>query len=507
MNRTKEVYFSLFISIIALVSFSFVLAEESISITTYYPSPYGVYNEIRLYPHSTPITSCDSTTEGTIFYNSTAREIQVCNGLGVWKSGGALWAGSGNNIYNTNLGNVGVGTNNPDALFHVYSPTGIGGEIKVESVQAIRGSDTHYAADGREWGVGVCGSNYGNLSNSFFITDQTANGGLGIVRLAINTAGNVGIGINNSSAHLTVYGDAEMKLQSDGNPANYSDIHFDNTLAGGREYVVGNYGPVIGWNPALQNSFFIRDNAGGDRFIIDSNGYVGIGTPSPRAALDVVGDEMIVEDGSPEINFIDSTPGDLNWRIGGGTGGYFSFGPTSEADWETGFGAGSIMILRYMSGVNRTYIGIGMWNPAHVLDLNGGAYCDGTGAWVDASDRAYKKDIDYNFQYGLKAIEQLKPVYYVHKEDETNKKQIGFIAQDVKEIIPEVVEGEEGTYGLAYGRIVPVLVNAIKEQQKKREDLKAQIIEQQKQVEDLKAQVIEAELTESKNSKKSERLR
>ncbi len=77
----------------------------------------------------------------------------------------------------------------------------------------------------------------------------------------------------------------------------------------------------------------------------------------------------------------------------------------------------------------------------------------------------------------MQTIEQLKPVYYVHKEEKTNKKQIGFIAQDVKEVIPEVVDGVEGTYGLAYDRLVPVLVNAIKEQQKQIDDLKHQIAE------------------------------
>lgn len=118
------------------------------------------------------------------------------------------------------------------------------------------------------------------------------------------------------------------------------------------------------------------------------------------------------------------------------------------------------------------YLGIGLSmitgqaiNPGHLIELIGGAYCDGTADWMTGSDRAYKKDIDYNFRYGLKAVERLRPVYYIHKQDKTNKKQIGFIAQDVKEIVPELVGGEEGSYGLSYGQLSAVLVNAIKEQQ------------------------------------------
>jgi len=47
----------------------------------------------------------------------------------------------------------------------------------------------------------------------------------------------------------------------------------------------------------------------------------------------------------------------------------------------------------------------------------------------------------------------------------------------VKEVIPELVSGGEGTYSLAYAQFVPVLVNAVKELEKQVEDLKAQINE------------------------------
>lgn len=124
--------------------------------------------------------------------------------------------------------------------------------------------------------------------------------------------------------------------------------------------------------------------------------------------------------------------------------------------------------------------GIGTSTPTHLLQLSGGAYSDGDN-WLPTSDRAYKKDIDYNFKYGLKTVEQLKPVYYVHKQDKTNKRQIGFIAQDVKEVIPELVSGEEGSYGLSYEQLTTVLVNAIKEQQKEIEELKTELISQNKE--------------------------
>ena len=67
----------------AMLTFtSFVYAEEQITITTYYPSPYGVYQTLRLYPNNDhPWNSpCAATEEGYLTYNVSAHEIYVCNG-------------------------------------------------------------------------------------------------------------------------------------------------------------------------------------------------------------------------------------------------------------------------------------------------------------------------------------------------------------------------------------------------------------------------------------------
>ena len=54
------------------------------------------------------------------------------------------------------------------------------------------------------------------------------------------------------------------------------------------------------------------------------------------------------------------------------------------------------------------------------------------------SDRRIKKDI-VNTSFGLKEILQLRPVDY--KLLSSNENEIGFIAQEVKQIIPTVVSG------------------------------------------------------------------
>lgn len=128
------------------------------------------------------------------------------------------------------------------------------------------------------------------------------------------------------------------------------------------------------------------------------------------------------------------------------------------------------------------YVGFNNVSPTHLIHLSGGAYCNGTGGWIAGSDRAYKKDIDYNFKYGIETVEKLRPVSYVHKEDKENKKQIGFIAQDVKEVIPELIDGEEGSLGMSYDQLTAVLVNAIKEQQVEINALKKEVAELKSQI-------------------------
>ena len=55
---------------------------------------------------------------------------------------------------------------------------------------------------------------------------------------------------------------------------------------------------------------------------------------------------------------------------------------------------------------------------------------------------------------------------------ENDKASIGLIAQEVEEVIPEVVEtGTDGTKTLSYGNIIGVLIEAIKEQQIRIEEL------------------------------------
>jgi diacylglycerol kinase family enzyme len=86
------------------------------------------------------------------------------------------------------------------------------------------------------------------------------------------------------------------------------------------------------------------------------------------------------------------------------------------------------------------------------------------------SDVNAKKDI-HTIEGALEKTLALRGVDYVLKE--TQQKQVGVIAQEVEQILPEVVStSSDGTKSVSYGNIVGLLIEAIKEQQKQIDELK-----------------------------------
>jgi hypothetical protein len=87
-------------------------------------------------------------------------------------------------------------------------------------------------------------------------------------------------------------------------------------------------------------------------------------------------------------------------------------------------------------------VGIGTTAPGvYRLNLSGAeAYCDQTTCWNDASDLSLKENIA-SLDYGLSEVLRMAPVRFNLKK--SGQEGIGFIAQDMLSIIPEVVSGEE----------------------------------------------------------------
>ena len=91
----------------------------------------------------------------------------------------------------------------------------------------------------------------------------------------------------------------------------------------------------------------------------------------------------------------------------------------------------------------------------------------GDGAYFASSSRELKQDIAA-LPGSLERVSRLAGVSYKWKDDANDKKIVGFIAEDLAEVIPEAVE--QGKY-VNYSAVVPVLVEAIKELKARLEEL------------------------------------
>lgn len=97
---------------------------------------------------------------------------------------------------------------------------------------------------------------------------------------------------------------------------------------------------------------------------------------------------------------------------------------------------------------------------------NRAVYSTSAGLFTNSSsDIKLKKDIQ-NIQYGIKDILKLKPVefYWKNQLKFGTQKEIGFIAQEVQDIIPELIGiNSDETLSLDYPKIIPVIVKAIQD--------------------------------------------
>ena len=114
-----------------------------------------------------------------------------------------------------------------------------------------------------------------------------------------------------------------------------------------------------------------------------------------------------------------------------------------------------------------------------------------TGSLSQNSDRRLKKDIEA-LPYGLKEVLQLQPKAYKWKDRTQDHKSLGLIAQDVQPIIKEIVTAQDDaakTLGISYTELIPVLINAIKEQQTVIESEKLKVTTLETDVSELKTMV------------------
>jgi hypothetical protein len=199
-----------------------------------------------------------------------------------------------------------------------------------------------------------------------------------------------------------------------------------------------------------------------NQFIIRASSGVGIGTNTPQQLLSVAQ--------GMNIDQANANDGAL-WNG-------LSFGSTSGEGIASKRTAGGNQygLDFYTNSINRVsianatgYVGFGLTNPSYRIDLPNVANAAGQGranAWTTYSSRRWKTNIT-TLSHAVDKVRQLRGVEYDNAAD--NRHAIGLIAEEVGAVIPEVVQYEANgvdAAALDYGRLVAVLIEAIKEQQR-----------------------------------------
>jgi len=109
-----------------------------------------------------------------------------------------------------------------------------------------------------------------------------------------------------------------------------------------------------------------------------------------------------------------------------------------------------------------------------------GRFDDATGAYTTASDARLKEDIK-QMDDVLAKVMKMQAKKYHFKNDETKSEALGFLAQDVENYFPQIIDKnvvgdtEEVVYTMDYSSLGVIALKAIQEQQVVIEELKAEI--------------------------------
>jgi hypothetical protein len=427
--------------------------------------------------------------------------------------------------------NVGVNCT-PNAQFEVLGSTGgaltDGIRVSRNTLQSSQYGVINYTS-------GILNLTGVNTSGGGEIRFNTSDGTTTNERMRITSAGNVGIGTTSPNQKFNVVNSIDGF--SAGISGTTYGLRFDNggsfAFGGSTIHGVDNTLTSSYQTLGLNGSQIIFGTSYTERMRLTSVG-LAIGTSTPYAALQVNGNvhrqftgtgtsgSPISEEGFVYSEQSNSTALAGMWftnnfqsasgvnvvfksRSDGGTvaermrisnnsyGSLIAIGtstPTnggSAASWITidGTTAGS-----YSGGLAFSYNSAAkvyqFWDNNNFYIQNGalGVYlARDASSWSSVSDERLK-DITGSIDNAVEKLMTLRAVNFSWKSDETNKENLGLIAQDVEKVFPQVVDKnklsigvnnntDDNEYlGVRYQDLVPVLVKAIQEQQQQIEELR-----------------------------------
>jgi hypothetical protein len=224
---------------------------------------------------------------------------------------------------------------------------------------------------------------------------------------------------------------------------------------------------IVNTNGTAEDAIFLNSMAGGAKVLVADSKNLVLGnsgediyvkvSPSATAAnekLSVVNSNGTADDSI----LINSVSGGLTFTAGG------------IVNLATNNNTGAVNIGTL--GNRTTTIGVNSGSNKVVIDAVDVVITNGI---TVSSDIRLKENFE-PMSNALELVTQLNGTYYTWKKDAGADKprKLGFIAQEVEKVIPELVKTDsEGMKSVDYVSVVPVLVEAIKNQQKQIDELKA----------------------------------
>ena len=423
-----------------------------------------------------PLTIYNSNAAATV-YQTSGTGTGLSNGFYVGHTSNISYVWNYNNyplVLATNNtermrinadGNVGIGTTSPGYKLDVIGNSRIqasSGSSSGISVDLTAGNSSNDSIiDYGYWGAGFDASiwtagMYGSDGLKWKI--RATNTGVAFDRFVVETGGNVtmavtgsvGIGTTSPVTRLNVKEDntgTEGFIITNWNSVNTVKLGSDSATGGGKLSLITNGGATNVFVSSYASSYF-------------NGGNVGIGTTSPQARLHI---GPVNGDTAAHL-YLASGNNSYGWRIDTQDSGA---GVVPLRIWRRTAGSDTQIITANNADGN---VGIGSTSPAYKLDVSGTIRA--TADIIAYSDARVKENVT-TVENALEKVKALRGVTYTRKDTEDKSRKLGVIAQEVLEILPEVVQQDtSGNYSVAYGNMVGVLIEAIKEQQRQIDDLK-----------------------------------
>jgi len=338
-------------------------------------------------------------------------------------------------------GNVGIGTSSPQQKFVVSNAGAEGMEI----IPALNANESRIQTYNRST------SAWNKFSINCGTFELFTNGGT--TTIFGNTSGNVGIGTSSPSTKLQINGQTRV---TDGT----TNIDFVSSSA-------------VGYIGTQTNHTLVLRTNDTERIRITADGNVGIGgtgAATPPELLSVMQDN----NGGRTSILIDNLDQRLKMSCyyQAGVGQYAEIQGFDNA--ETGY---HNIVLQRQGG--EVLIGTATDNGAYKLQVNSQIYA--TNATIATSDARFKTNI-VSINNATSIIHSLRPVSFdfIPQTDRnfSTDRQIGLIAQEVAEALSNIDYKDSivarcgDHFGLAYEKLVPLLIKALQETNQELQNIK-----------------------------------